>query len=144
MRVYLDNCCYNRPFDDQEQLRVRLETEAKLYIQCLMRIGLLEYVWSDMLVVEAEDCPDLDKKEKILAWRHGASAFVAITPEIESHAHRIMELGVKTGDALHLACASFARCDWFFTVDRGILKKVGNIGAMRVANPLRYIEENQP
>lgn len=23
MRVYLDNCCYNRPFDDQTQLRVR-------------------------------------------------------------------------------------------------------------------------
>lgn len=33
MRVYLDNCCYNRPFDDQRQVRVRLETEAKLRIQ---------------------------------------------------------------------------------------------------------------
>ena len=30
MRVYLDNCCYNRPFDDQNQLKVRLETIAKL------------------------------------------------------------------------------------------------------------------
>ena len=29
MRVYLDNCCYNRPFDEQTQLKVRLETEAK-------------------------------------------------------------------------------------------------------------------
>ena len=33
MRVYLDNCCYNRPFDPQEQLRIRLETEAKLEVQ---------------------------------------------------------------------------------------------------------------
>ena len=24
MRVYLDNCCYNRPFDDQAQLKVRV------------------------------------------------------------------------------------------------------------------------
>ena len=39
MRVYLDNCCYNRPFDDQSQLKVRLETEAKLAIQAMMRIG---------------------------------------------------------------------------------------------------------
>ncbi len=38
MRVYLDNCCYNRPFDDQAQPSVRLETEAKLLIQTLMRI----------------------------------------------------------------------------------------------------------
>ena len=41
MRVYLDNCCYNRPFDDQGQVRVRLETEAKLRIQALMRTGVL-------------------------------------------------------------------------------------------------------
>ena len=33
MRVYRDNCCYNRPFDPQEQLRIRLETEAKLEVQ---------------------------------------------------------------------------------------------------------------
>lgn len=42
MRVYLDNCCYNRPFDDQGQMRVRLETEAKLRIQSLMRTGEIE------------------------------------------------------------------------------------------------------
>lgn len=68
---------------------------------------------------------------------------VEITSEIERNAGLIMELGVKSGDAIHLACAVSAKCNWFFTVDRGILKKVGNIGAMRVANPLRYIEENR-
>ena len=52
MRVYLDNCCYNRPFDDQTQLKVRLETEAKLFVQQLMRAGAVEYVWSDMLANE--------------------------------------------------------------------------------------------
>ena len=36
MRVYLDNCCYNRPFGDQGQVRIRLETEAKLRVQALM------------------------------------------------------------------------------------------------------------
>ena len=33
MRIYLDNCCYNRPYDDQSQIRVSLETQAKLYTQ---------------------------------------------------------------------------------------------------------------
>jgi len=32
-KLYLDNCCFNRPFDDQSQMLVRLETEAKLFIQ---------------------------------------------------------------------------------------------------------------
>ena len=52
-----------------------------------------------------------------------------------------MELGVKPADAIHLASASAAACDWFFTVDKGILKKVRNIGSMRVANPLEYVQE---
>lgn len=141
MRVYLDNCCYNRPFDEQSQLKVRLETEAKLRIQQMMRSGTVEYVWSDMLVVEAEDCPDMDKQEKILSWRHGACSFVEITPEIERNASWIMELGVKNADAIHLACAASAKCDWFFTTDRGILSKVRNLGMMRVANPLHFVEE---
>ena len=49
MRVYLDNCCYNRPFDEQTQLKVLLETEAKLRVQFLMRNGDVEYVWSGVL-----------------------------------------------------------------------------------------------
>jgi hypothetical protein len=28
MRVYLDNCCYNQPFDDQSQMRISLEARA--------------------------------------------------------------------------------------------------------------------
>jgi len=36
LKVYLDNCCFNRPFDDQNQVRVRIETEAKLFIQMKM------------------------------------------------------------------------------------------------------------
>jgi len=28
MRVYLDVCCLNRPFDDQSQERIRVESDA--------------------------------------------------------------------------------------------------------------------
>ena len=45
MRVYLDNCSFNRPFDDQSQLRIRLEAEAKLYVQQELREGRLELAW---------------------------------------------------------------------------------------------------
>ena len=69
MRVYLDNCCYNRPFDDQTQLRVLLETEAKLAIQRQMRLGILEYVWSDMLANEVEESKFWERKEKIEEYR---------------------------------------------------------------------------
>ncbi len=32
MLLYLDNCCYNRPWDDQSQLRIRRGAESVLYI----------------------------------------------------------------------------------------------------------------
>ena len=141
MRIYLDNCCYNRPFDDQSQLRVRLETEAKLRIQYLMRMGVVEYAWSDILDGEVDDNPDVEKQEKILPWRDHAAVHIGITPEIEVRAEMFMRWGVKAADALHLACAESAGCDWFFTVDKGILSKVGNIGTLQVANPIDFIQE---
>ena len=141
MRVYLDNCCYNRPFDDQSQLKVHLETVAKLAVQTLMRDGSVEYAWSEVLDGEIGDSPFPDRQEKILPWRDGAVIRAAITPEIEARAEHLMRLGVKATDALHLACAESVRCDWFMTVDRGILSKVDHLGTMRVANPLSYVLE---
>ena len=32
-KLYLDNCCFNRPYDDQTQFIIRIETDAKLKIQ---------------------------------------------------------------------------------------------------------------
>ena len=103
MRVYLDNCCYNRPFDDQSQLKVRLETEAKLFVQQLMRTGVVEYVWSDMLDKEALDNPFPMQRVKIMAWKSGAKFDVEITPEIVIDATALVSVGLGNADAIHLA-----------------------------------------
>ena len=52
MRIYFDNCCFNRPFDDQTQLRINLETEAKIQIQNEIVNGRFELVWSYILDFE--------------------------------------------------------------------------------------------
>lgn len=51
-RIYLDNCCFNRPFDDQTQVKILLESQAKLYIQQLVLNGDVELVWSYVLKYE--------------------------------------------------------------------------------------------
>ena len=48
MLVYMDLCCFNRPFDDQSQPRIYLETEAKLFIQRKIKDGEIELAWSYM------------------------------------------------------------------------------------------------
>ena len=62
MRVYLDNCCYNRPFDDQSQVKVLIETLSKLTIQQQMREGVIEYVWSEVLDYEVGRSRFIDRK----------------------------------------------------------------------------------
>ncbi len=52
LTIYLDNCCFNRPFDDQTQIKIRLETEAKLFIQEKITRNELKLVWSYMLDLE--------------------------------------------------------------------------------------------
>lgn len=43
MKIYLDNCCLNRPFDNQNQPHIHLETEAIILI--MQKIIQGEYVW---------------------------------------------------------------------------------------------------
>ena len=76
-----------------------------------------------------------------MEWMSGAKVNVEITPEIVIDAAAVMAMGLGNADAIHLACASAVDCDWFFTVDRGILKKVHELGAMRVANPVEFVLE---
>jgi hypothetical protein len=57
MKIYLDNCCFNRPFDDQSQLRIKLESEAKLKIQDDIRAQRIQLVWSYILDLENDNNP---------------------------------------------------------------------------------------
>ena len=138
MRVYLDNCCYNRPFDEQAQLRVVLETLAKLNIQQQMRDGVLEYVWSSVLDFEISKSRFLDRSLQIMPWAKDAVINVQIDDSIRFRAKEFEANGLKAMDALHVACAEAAECDWFFTTDRGILKKARSLTSMRVANPVEF------
>ena len=138
MRVYLDNCCYNRPFDDQSQIKVLLETLAKLDIQQQMRDGMIEYVWSSVLDFEINRSKFIDRTSRIRPWAGGATVNVRVDAVIRSRAKEFEAAGVKPADALHVACAEAANCDRFFTVGRGILNKARTLTAMRIANPVEF------
>ena len=80
MRVYLDNCCYNRPFDDQAQLRIRLETEAKLEIQTQMRMNREPHdytKWREQHMYIGESVRETAARAKAAAARLDASMAMA-------------------------------------------------------------------
>ena len=65
IRIYLDNCCYNRPFDDQSQLLVSMEAQSKMFIQSMIKKGVFELTTSYMLRYENSRNPYDMRKENI-------------------------------------------------------------------------------
>ena len=139
MRVYLDNCCYNRPFDNQNQLKVHLETIAKLEIQSKMRAGEVEYVWSSVLDFEISRCRFAERVVQIKPWEYGATTKILVNAAIRRRAKEFEAMGVRPIDALHVACAEAAGCDCFVTTDKDLIKKAGRQSSMRIMNPVDFI-----
>lgn len=141
MRVYLDNCCFNRPFDNQSSVTIRIETEAKLDIQEKIREGLFSLGWSYILDFENSANPFLERRLEIQTWKNVADSFVEETPGILSWLNTLISTGLKPVDALHVACAIELNCDYFLTVDKGIIKKATDISAIKIINPIDFIIE---
>jgi len=141
MRVYLDNCCFNRPFDDQSQLRINLETEAKLKIQEYVTLNRFELIWSYMLDYENFKNPYLERKTQIAKWNKYAVIDVEESIEILTIASDVVKHGIKIFDSLHVACAIKAKADCFLTTDDGILKKEKLIQEIKIMDPIEFIKE---
>lgn len=79
MRIYLDNCSYNRPYDDQSQMRIYLETQAKLHIQDMIRKGSLELVTSYVLDYENSRNRSLQKRMAIEKFIREYTSYMLVT-----------------------------------------------------------------
>lgn len=141
MRLYLDNCCFNRPYDEQRMLIIRLETEAKLHIQNAIRSGQYELGWSYMLDYENAANPLIERRIEIQKWEFFADSYAAATPAILAMMEKFIAVGIKPKDALHIACATELDCQYFLTVDKGILRKARQIDQIEILSPLNFVVE---
>ena len=139
MRLYLDNCCFNRPFDNQTQLRISLESQAKIEVQRMILDGVHTLVWSYMLEYENAQNPFDIRKDAIIKWKEISEIIVLENENILKTAEELLKLGIKPKDAIHISCAAESNCDYFLTTDLGILKK--NIDIIKIRNPIEFINE---
>lgn len=139
--VYLDNCMFNRPFDEQGNIRIRLETEAKLYIQAMIKNKQLSLVWSYILDYENDKNPFFERKFAIEQWLDLSSIVIEQCPEIIEYAQQLVEQNIKIKDALHVACAVQARAHYFLSTDDKLLKKLAYNKDIRALNPVNFIQE---
>jgi predicted nucleic acid-binding protein len=141
MLVYLDMCCFNRPFDEQGQLLVRLQTEAKLHVQKLILDGQYKLVWSAVLELENVANPDVRRRQAIAEWRFLASMDIDMAVPVENLADEIAQKGIRPMDALHVASAIISGADWMLTTDRALLRKMQADTRIRVVDPVDFISQ---
>ena len=144
MRIYLDMCCYNRPYDDQSQLKVMMEAQSKLYIQMLVKQGSLELTGSYILDYECGNNPFEMRRNAIEEFvaEHMTHYVGAERAEVlKAKAEEIMGTGVKEMDAYHVASAILARCDYFITTDKRLLKYPTD--EVRIVTPITFITETE-
>ena len=141
LRIYLDNCCYNRPYDDQTQLKISLETQAKLYIQDCIKENKFQLAASYVLIFENAKNPYQGKKESILKFlEENTDIFIdeSYKNEVGNLAEKIMATGIKTADAHHIAAAILAKCDFLITTDKRMLKFVSE--KIKIVSPIDFID----
>ena len=141
MRVYLDNCCFNRPFDDQSQARVRIEAEAKLEIQHRIKDKKIELAWSYILDYENQANPFEERRDVVTRWKTVAVVDMEETAAIVRQAREIADRGLRAKDSLHIACAIAADCDFFLTTDDLVVKRIRGYVGITVMNPTQFIVE---
>ncbi len=144
MKIYLDACCLNRPFDDQTQVRVRLEAEAVLAILSRIEDGEWEWVGSEVLMDEIEQMPDTQKLSRTKLLSGFIQENIEIGEKVERRAMELHSDGFQVFDALHIACAESAKADVFLSTDDRLLKLAKRNSKkldVRVENPLIWVEE---
>ena len=143
MIIYLDNCCYNRPFDDQTQERIHLESEVILTVLKMGQMKQVVIAGSDILQLEMNRMQDENKKQKVLDLYRVAGMRIPYTERIKKRSAEIMSVSkIRTFDSLHIASAEQANADVFLTTDDKLEKMAENLElGTRVVNPLRFAWE---
>lgn len=144
MKLYLDLCCLNRPFDDQSQARVALESQAVVFILEKVDRGEHGLCNSAALVVENSLSPRTQVRLEIDVLLERADIWIAHDKAIDERAAELQKLGFKEFDAYHLAAAETAGCDWLVTCDDKFLKAARRSSAkigVPVTDPIRLVSE---
>lgn len=143
MRVYLDNCCYNRLFDDRSNIKNYLEREAILLIFEFACDKDIIIVGSEVLKTEIAAMSHLFRREVIqLVYERMVSEHIELLGNVVKRAKDLAcQIGTKPYDSLHLALSE-GNTDYFLTTDVKLIKasKRTNLD-FRVINPIEFIME---
>ena len=137
MRVYLDTSVYNRPFDDQTQPRIWLETLAFAVVLQMIEAKEIDLVKSSVLDYENDRNPFPLRKQWVHRCLNLAASSQMVDQDTRKCAQELEDAGLKAIDALHVACAEKSGAEWFLTCDDRLMRHYS--GRIRVVNPVDFV-----
>jgi predicted nucleic acid-binding protein len=144
MKLYLDNCCYNRPYDDQSQERIHLEGEAVLAIINKREQNDNAIIGSLALYLEIEQIGNIEKQEKVKSfYEQTIDGKIRYNTDILRRVKELSEQSnIRTLDRFHLSFAEYAGVDVLLTTDDKFEKACSKLNLkIKVMNPLKYLLE---
>jgi hypothetical protein len=143
MRVYLDTCAVQRPLDNKHNLLIISESEAVLNIIAAIQDGKIELAVSSVLRYESNFITHSVRRQHSEAFLELGNISVKTSPDITKRSQYFTLFGVKPMDALHLASAEVADCDFFCTCDDRFLRRAREIVELKfaVVSPVELAEE---
>jgi predicted nucleic acid-binding protein len=139
-KIYLDTSAYNRPFDDQTQPKIFLESQAVAIILQMIETELFKLVSSSVLEYENSRNPYPIKQEAMNRSLKTAQLRQEVNEPIQQRAEQLEHNGLKAIDALHVACAEAVGSDWFITCDKRLINRCSGL-TMKVVNPVDFVLE---
>lgn len=145
--LYLDMNIYNRPFDDQSQMRIRLETVAITMIFTLIESGYFSARWSFVLEYENSRNPFPERRAFVSYLAQSCDSTVEPDESIRELARQLSEKHkIRGRDALHLACAELSGCHYLVTCDDRLIRQGQRLREkdtlkLRVINPIDLLQE---
>lgn len=141
-RIYIDVCCLMRPFDDQSQARIRLETEAMAHLLRAVEKQTFFWVSSEVLLYELSKGRDEVRKARCITLCQLVSEYVKVDAMLEKRAIEFRSHGIRDMDALHFACAEWGKASVLLTTDdRFIAASRRAQSSVRVLDPVTYERE---
>ncbi|HST57623.1 MAG TPA: PIN domain-containing protein [Longimicrobium sp.] len=140
--IYLDNCCFSRPFDDQTQDRIRLESEAVLLILGHVVRGEWELVRSEAIDLEVAGLRDVERRRRVEVLVSAGTYHVSVGEDQLRRGTKLESLGFGAYDALHIACAEAAVADVLLTTDDRFVRRARRLHnelGVPVMNPLTWL-----
>ena len=144
MRIYLDNCCYNRQHDESVSNEILKDKSAFIKIKKEIILKNIELVTSFMLHYENNQNKNINNRNNNdFLIRNYRTIYIGVDSieKLKILVDEIILSGIKQKDAYHIASAILSDCDYFITVDKKLLKyKTDKVKIINLVDFVKILE----